>query len=117
MAEPAEFTVTTKDRPTFYFIGVTTGKSSIRKVFPLWAEALGRPEVVLEGVDLKLHDRPEAYREAVAQIKYDPLSLGGLVTTHKLDVIAAARDLFDYLDPYAELCEEVSCISKQASRL
>ena len=115
MPEPAsapEFAIITKPEPTFYFIGVTTGKSSMRKIFPLWAAALGRPEVVLEGTDLKLHDRPEAYRQAVAQIKYDPLSLGGLVTTHKLDVITAARDLFDYLDPYAALCEEVSCISK-----
>ena len=29
------------DQPTFYFIGVTTGKSSIMKVFPEWAEFLG----------------------------------------------------------------------------
>jgi shikimate 5-dehydrogenase len=117
LAGSSEFTVVKRDRPTFYFIGVTTGKSSIRKVFPLWARELGRPEVVLEGVDLRLHDRPEAYRQAVAQVKYDPLSLGALVTTHKLDVVAAARDLFDSLDPYAELCQEVSCISKLEDRL
>jgi shikimate dehydrogenase len=116
MPEPSpELAIIPAQQPTFYFIGVTTGKSSIRKIFPLWAAALGRPEVVLEGVDLKLHDRPEAYRQAVAQIKYDPLSPGGLVTTHKLAVVAAARDLFDYLDPYATLCEEVSCISKAAN--
>lgn len=28
-------------RPTLYFIGVTTGRSSIRTVFPRWAHALG----------------------------------------------------------------------------
>ncbi|CCV08334.1 hypothetical protein MESS2_730230 [Mesorhizobium metallidurans STM 2683] len=28
-------------RPTLYFIGVTTGKSSIMKVFPAWARFLG----------------------------------------------------------------------------
>ena len=27
--------------PTIYFIGVTTGSSSIMKVFPKWAKALG----------------------------------------------------------------------------
>ena len=27
-------------RPTLYFIGVTTAKSSIMKVFPAWAAAL-----------------------------------------------------------------------------
>ena len=80
-----------KEVPTFYFIGVTTRKSSIMKVFPLWMKVLGREEVVIEGVDLKIHDTPEAYRAATAQIKYDPLSLGALVTTHKVDLYHAAR--------------------------
>ena len=39
-----------KTVPTFYFIGVTTTKSSIMKVFPLWMKVLGRPEVVIEGM-------------------------------------------------------------------
>jgi len=106
-----------KNEPTFYFIGVTTGRSSIMKLFPLWMKELGRPEVVIEGVDLKLHDDPAAYRQIVAQIKNDPLALGGLVTSHKIDLFAAARDLFDYLDPYARICGEVSCISKQNGAL
>jgi len=112
-----QYTIVTKTTPTFYFIGVTTGKSSIMKVFPLWAEEIGRPEIVMEGIDLKIHDQPEAYRGAVAQIKYDPLSLGALVTTHKMDLLEAARDMFDYLDPYAVICGEVSCISKLDERL
>ncbi|MCX7671506.1 MAG: shikimate dehydrogenase [Anaerolineae bacterium] len=102
---------------TFYFIGVTTGQSSVRQIFPRWMEALGRPDVVLAGVDLPLHAAPEAYRQVVAQIKHDPNSLGGLVTTHKINLFEAARDLFDYLDPYAQLCGEVSCISKRNHRL
>jgi shikimate 5-dehydrogenase len=111
------YEVSTKKVPTFYFIGVTTGKSSIMKLFPLWAKELGRPDVVMEGVDLKLHDEVDAYRRAVAQIKYDPLSLGALVTTHKIDLLEAARDMFDYLDPYAQLCGEVSSISKRDGAL
>ena len=103
--------------PTFYFIGVTTGSSSIMKVFPFWMKELGRPEVFIEGVDLKIHDEPENYRRAVAQIKCDPLSLGALVTTHKIDLLTAARDLFDFLDPYAKICGEVSSISKRDGRL
>jgi shikimate dehydrogenase len=113
----AEYRIVTKTVPIFYFIGVTTGKSAMMRLFPLWMRELGRPEVVIEGVDLKLHDRPSAYRQAVAQIKYDPLSVGGLVTTHKMDLVAAARDMFDYLDPYAVLCAEISSISKQDGRL
>jgi hypothetical protein len=49
-----------KEVPTFYFVGVTTGKSSINKVFPLWMDVLGRPEVVLRGIDHPIHDDPEA---------------------------------------------------------
>jgi len=103
--------------PTFYFIGVTTARSSIRKIFPLWMQELGRPEIVLEGIDLKIHDRPEAYRAATLQIKQDPLSVGALVTTHKIDLYEAARDLFDYVDPYSVICGEVSSISKRDGRL
>jgi len=58
-----------------------------------------------------------AYRQAVAQIKNDPLSLGALVTTHKIDLYNASKDLFDYLDPYAQICGELSCISKLDDRL
>lgn len=113
----ATYPIVTKTVPTFYFIGVTTGKSSIMKVFPLWMKVLGREEVVMEGVDCKIHDEPEAYRRAVAQIKYDPLSLGALVTTHKIDLLTAARDMFEYLDPYAMITDEISCISKLDGRL
>jgi shikimate 5-dehydrogenase len=114
---PTPFHNITQQEPTFYFIGVTTGKSAMMRLFPLWARELGRPEVVITGVDLRLHDEPVAYRQAVAQIKYDPLSLGALVTTHKIDLLEAARDMFEYLDPYAVLCEEVSSISKLDGRL
>ncbi len=109
--------VKNKTEPTFYFIGVTTTRSSIMKVFPLWMQELGRPEVVIEGVDLEIHGEPEAYRQAVSQIKYDPNSLGALVTTHKIDLLNASRDLFDKLDHYAKLCGEVSSISKQGDLL
>jgi shikimate 5-dehydrogenase len=100
-----------------YFIGVSTGQSAIRKVFPLWMVALGREEVVLEGIDLKLHDDPAVYRQTVTKIKHNPLALGALVTTHKIDLMEAAHDMFDYLDPYAKLCGEISCIAKRDGRL
>jgi shikimate dehydrogenase len=111
------YNVVTKTVPTFYFIGVTTGQSSIMRVFPLWVQELGHPDAAIEGVDLKLHDEPERYRQAVAQIKYDPLSLGASVTTHKIDLLDAARDMFDYLDPYAQISGEVCCISKRGREM
>lgn len=113
----SDYDIERKDVPTFYFIGVTTAKSSINKVFPLWMKEMGRPDVVLEGMDLKIHDDREAYRQAVAQIKYDPLSLGALVTTHKIDLYEAAKDMFGYFDPYADITGEISSISKRDGRL
>lgn len=103
--------------PTFYFIGVTTGQSSSRKMFPLWMEALGRPAVVWQGIDLPIHADPEIYRQVVTHIAREPLALGALVTTHKIDLLAAARDLFDELGPYARLTGEVSSIAKDGGRL
>jgi shikimate 5-dehydrogenase len=103
--------------PTLYFIGVTTGKSSIMKVFPAWADFLGLKEAVIKGIDFKLHDDPAAYRAAVEFIRDDPLSKGALVTTHKIDLFAACKDLFDTIDPHAELMDETSCISKRGGRL
>lgn len=112
-----EMEVIRREKPTFYFIGVTTSKSSIIKVFPLWMKELQFPDVQIVGCDLKLHDSKNAYRQAVAQIKFDPLSLGALVTTHKIDLYEATKDMFDYIDPYAKLCGEISCISKSNGQL
>ncbi|MBC7218190.1 MAG: shikimate dehydrogenase [Candidatus Caldatribacterium sp.] len=104
-------------QPTMYFIGVTTSQSSIMKLFPLWAKELGLKDAVLKGIDIEIHAPREVYREVVSFIKEDPLSLGALVTTHKIDLYEAAKDLFDYLDPYAQLFGELSSISKNNGRL
>ena len=104
-------------RPTLHFIGVTTGKSSIMKVFPAWAEYLGLHDAVIAGIDFPLHAAPEAYRAAVRFIKQDPLSLGALVTTHKIDLYEACRGLFDKEDAFARLMGEASCISKRGAAL
>lgn len=104
-------------KPTFYFIGVTTAKSSIMRVFPEWARHLGLGDVEMKGLDFVPHDEPERYREAVSFLKNDPLSLGALVTTHKLDLFAACRDLFDEVDPLAEMMAETSCLSKRDGQL
>ena len=104
-------------RPTFYFIGVTTGQSSIMKIFPVWAEYLGLGDVEIKGIDFPPHDTAENYREAVDFLKNDPLSLGALVTTHKLDLFEACKDMFDVIDPHATLMAETSCISKRDGKL
>ncbi len=102
--------------PNFYFVGVSTSQSSIMKVFPRWAAHL-RLDAAIAGIDCKVHDDPAVYRGVVARIKEDPRALGALVTTHKIDLLAAARDLFDDLDHHAQLLGEISCISKRDGRL
>ena len=103
-------------KPTMYFIGVTTGQSSIMKIFPIWAEALGL-DTCIKGIDISLHAPAEDYRAAVEFIKNDPLSLGALVTTHKIDLYNACKDLFEYFDPYALQFGEISSISKKDGKL
>ncbi len=103
-------------RPTLYFVGVTTTQSSIMKVFPIWAEALGI-DAVIKGIDLPVHAPDEDYVAVVNFIKNDPLSLGALVTTHKIDMYTATSEMFDYLDPYAVRFGELSCISKADGKL
>lgn len=100
-----------------YFIGVTTAKSSIMKVFPEWARYLNLGDCRIKGIDFVQHDDPAKYRAAVDFIKRDPLSLGALVTTHKIDLLKACRDQFEGLDSLAELTHEISGISKNAGRL
>ena len=103
-------------QPTMYFIGVTTTKSSIMKVFPEWAKALGI-DAVMKGIDIAIHEKPEVYREVVEFIKNDSMSMGALVTTHKIDLYNAAKDLFEYLDPLAQAFGELSSISKKDGKL
>jgi len=102
--------------PTFYFVGVSTAQSSIMKVFPKWANILG-VDAQIAGIDAPLHAPPETYRAIVQHIKSDPNVYGALVTTHKIDLFEATRDLFEYHDPNALLCGEISCISKRDGQL
>lgn len=86
------------------------------KIFPSWSGILGLGAQIV-GYDAPIHAPVETYRSIVGHIKEDPLSMGALVTTHKIDLLDATSDMFDYLDPYAELCGEISCISKRDGRL
>ncbi len=86
-------------------------------VFPLWIEKLDLPQTDIRGYDIEIHGKREKYREIVQHIRYDKNALGALVTTHKINILNSAKDLFDYLDPYAEIFGEVSSISKREGKL
>ncbi len=78
---------------------------------------MGLDDARVVGVDLPLDTDRSAYRIVVAFIQRDRLSKGALVTTHKIGVLDASRDLFDGLDRYAELLGEISFISKRKGAL
>lgn len=99
------------------FVGVSTGASSINRVFPAWADLLGLPTRRLVGIDLPLEATPAQYRAALTAIRDDPHHRGALVTTHKLGLYRAAHDLFDEVDEFGRLCGEVSSVSKRDGRL
>ncbi|MBL9202533.1 MAG: hypothetical protein JNL39_18625 [Opitutaceae bacterium] len=104
-------------QPTMYFIGVTTGQSSINAVFPRWAERLGLGRCALHGIDFPLGAPAAGYRAALEFIKRDPLSLGALVTTHKLAIFSAGQGIFDELDPLTRALGEVGSVFKRDGRL
>lgn len=103
-------------KQTLYFIGVTTHESSINDVFPAWADALNL-DAQLVGINIEIHAEPKDYRKVVKFIKDNELAKGALVTTHKIDLFDAAKDMFDYLDPHCKIQEELSCISKNNGKL
>lgn len=104
-------------RPTMLFFGVTTGQSSSNRIFPRWAACLGLGECELRGMDFRLHDDPQRYREAVDFLKNDPLALGALVTTHKMDLYAACQDQLDVVEPLSASMGEVSSLCKRDGKL
>jgi shikimate 5-dehydrogenase len=53
----------------------------------------------------------------VTRIKGADQELGALITTHKIDLFGACRDLLDGVDEYAELCGEASCLAKRDGQL
>ena len=73
---------------------------------------MGIGDAPIVGINCKIHDEPKVYREIVEFIKNDKNSLGALVTSHKIDLFEAAKDLFDKIGPYTNLLGELSCISK-----
>ncbi len=98
------------------FIGVSTGGSSIMKIFPKWSDILGiNCDIV--GVDLPLRAPAQSYRRVLRSIIDDPTVKGALITAHKIDFLHACRDMLDELDYYATICDEVSCIVKRRGKL
>ena len=100
-------------KPTFYFIGVTTAKSSIMRVFPAWARHLSLGDVEIRGIDFEPHAEPARYREAVEFLK--AAKAAGCITTLDLiqarpEVVDLAVPLMPYVDFFLPSIEETSAM-------
>src|SRR5690242_2978931 len=95
------------------FLGRSTRGSLVHRVFPAWMAALGL-DVTLEAVDLPAETPREDYRRFVDELHEDPELIGAVITSHKLGVHAAARDLLTPGDPYVDLLGEVNAIAAGA---
>ena len=99
-----------------FFIGVSTGGSSIMRIFPKWSELLSL-NCAIVGVDLPLRAPASSYRRVLHDIIADPAAKGALITAHKIDFLRACRSQIDALDAYARTCDEVSCVIKRDGKL
>lgn len=95
------------------FVGVSTGNSSIMKIFPVWAELLNLPVRKIIGHDLDLDASEAQYRDLVIKIRDDPQHWGALITTHKMNLYRACADLFSQIDEFGAAAGEISSISKR----
>jgi shikimate dehydrogenase len=98
------------------FIGVSTGGSSIVKVFPPWCEILGL-DAELFGIDVPLAAEPAQIREALLALRESKNCLGALVTTHKINCYRHGFDLFESFDDFASLCGEVSSVKVRQGKM
>jgi shikimate 5-dehydrogenase len=100
-----------------YFIGVTTGASSIHQIFPSWMKLAGVSGAELTGLDIPVGSPAAAYRGAIQRIADDTQARGGLITTHKVNVYRHTAGMFAAFDDDARMLGEVSCVQKQDGQL
>ncbi len=98
------------------FLGVSTSGSSVPRVMPGWARALG-VEVELECVDLPVGVDGSAYVDLLERLRGDPDALGLVVTTHKAALWAACAEQFGEASPACRQVGEASAIAIRDGRL
>jgi shikimate dehydrogenase len=101
---PEEF-----DVPTMVFVGVTTGKSFVHRVFPRWLDRMGA-NGKLFGLDLKLGADSNTYRDTLIALKRTRNCLGALITSHKTGVFEAGQDVFDSVGESAGILREAGVV-------
>lgn len=102
--------------PAMCFVGVTTSKSFVNRVFSSWVEIIG-VNANLIGLDLALDSSVDIYRSVVNSIKSNDMILGSLVTSHKTNIYQYCNGLFDIITPGSEYLKEIGVIYKDGKQL
>src|SRR5258708_4671588 len=103
-------------KPTMFFTGVSTHNSFVNEVFHDWLKILDK-DAELIGINLDVDCDSSEYLRIVEFIKSHSLSLGSLVTTHKVRLYNSAKYLFDDLPETCLEFKEIGCIYKNENSL
>lgn len=86
-------------------------------MFPIWAQVLELGPAKLHPIDVPLNSSPSTYRDLLARLNADESFRGALVTSHKVRILQAARDMFTTVDAAGEILGEISCIAHREDGL
>lgn len=101
---------------TVWFVGVSTEGSFIHLAMPRWRPLL-TGDVSVRGRDLPLDAPADAYRALLHDLGRDGTAVGAVVTSHKVALYRAARDLFAGLDDLAVACGEINAVRRTSDGL
>jgi shikimate dehydrogenase len=101
---------------TVWFIGVSTAGSFVHRAMPRWGPLLDG-DVSIRGRDLPLVAPADAYRALLRDLGLDGTAVGAVVTSHKIALYRAARDLFAGLDDLAVACGEINAVRRTTNGL
>lgn len=99
----------------YYFLGVSTTKSSVNAAFPRWMDEFDL-KADLVNVDLDLDSDENHYIEFCENLK-DIKTVGSLVTSHKANLYRHCSDRFDQLSDDSRLLQEISSIRFDAENM
>jgi shikimate dehydrogenase len=104
------------NKPTMFFIGVSTHNSFVNEVFQDWVKIIAKDAEII-GVNLDVNCNESEYIKIVSFIKSQPLALGSLVTTHKVRLYNSTKHLFDSISKSCAEFEEIGAIFKKGNSL
>lgn len=96
----------------FFFLGVSTGQSSVHAFFERWCQAIDVKARML-GVDIPIGAPKETYERFFQDYMGSPQIIGGLVTSHKAALFTHCSKLFSHLTRDAENLEEIGAVFRQ----